>query len=112
MFGGGGANLIDSGPWCEPLVFGDADILFGEGPAGFALNNNGDTLTFTATTSNASAVLTSMTYGNGAATGQSLVRNPADLSVFVPYSTALEALADRDFSPGTPIDGTTFAQAP
>ena len=113
LFGGGGGLFDDaSGPWCMPLLNGDADILISGSPTGFGLNNAGDTLVLTATDSNASVIVAQVGWTNGAAVDQSLVRSVDAPFAYVPYSTLAGALADRDATPGTPSDGTTFADVP
>jgi hypothetical protein len=114
FFGGGSFATFDDtiGPWCAPLFDGDAEVLFGNITAGLALNNDGDTIRLTATSDKASTLLATFTYANGAAVDQSLVRNPDAPDAFIAYTTLAGALADRAFTPGTPNDGTTFADVP
>ncbi len=97
VFGGGGADLPESGALIQAASSGTLD-----------LDDNGDTVSFS---NEAGETLALVTYSGADAAGQSLVRSPELEGDFLPHSEA-DGSGGESFSPGTLLDGVRFQGCP
>jgi 5'-nucleotidase, C-terminal domain/Lamin Tail Domain len=112
-----GTNTFE--PWCalaaQFYIVGDALAIGPLTPDGdveslFQLNNTGgETVTLTATSSNASTVLATGTVANGSTANVSQTRSPDVTGAFVAYPTASGAEPGEFASPGLQVDFSPFA---
>jgi hypothetical protein len=112
----GAPGTTGTSPWCITPVpatagrIGDAAAF--NTPGGIlSLNNTGDTISLTTTTSPTSTDLALETYGGEYDTNQSGTRSPDYTGAFIPFTTAPGRAADRTLSPGSRLTGVAFSSA-
>ena len=102
-------GVSGASPWCAGATASQIGDAFAFTGAGFALDDDGDSVVLRATDAPDAPVVTSMSLVSGFGRDQSVTLAPDGGSSYSDYLAAPGHATDRAFSPGTRLDGTPWA---